>query len=77
MPCGLPSFLFSATLFSGDCQGIARRQARFPLTSSENAAFFGALTLRPCAPHFFIGGIAPYVAEVFSAIALKTSCYPP
>ena len=27
-------------------------------------------------PHFSTGGIAPYVAEVFSAIALKTSCYP-
>ena len=24
----------------------------FPLTPSENAAFFGALTLRPCVPHF-------------------------
>ena len=32
---------------------------RFPLTPSENAALFWVLTLRPCAPHFFIGGLSP------------------
>ena len=47
--------------FSGKCQGAARRQARFPLTSSENAAFFGALTLRLCVPHFSTGRLSPYV----------------
>ena len=35
---------------------------RFPLTSSENAAFFVALTLRLCVPHFSTGGLSPYVA---------------
>ena len=35
---------------------------RFPLTPSENAAFFGALTLRLCVPHFSTGGLSPYVA---------------
>ena len=34
----------------------------FPLTPSENAAFFGALTLRLCVPHFSTGGLSPYVA---------------
>ena len=31
----------------------------FLLTPSENVAFFGALTLRLCAPHFFHRGIIP------------------
>ena len=42
----------------------------------QNAALSWVLTLRLCAPHFSTGGLAPYVAEVFSAVALKTSCYP-
>ena len=50
---------------------------RFPLPPSENAALFWVLTLRLRAPHFSTGGVAPYVAEVFSAVALKTSCSPP
>ena len=33
----------------------------FPLTPSENAAFFGALTLRLCVPHFSTGRLSPYV----------------
>ena len=76
MPFGLPRFPLLQR-FSGKCQGAARRQARFPLTPSENAALSWVLALRLCVPHFSTGGVAPYVAEVFSAAALKTSCYPP
>ncbi len=50
---------------------------RFPLTPSENAAWGYVVAQRLDAPHFSTGGVAPYVAEVFSAAALKTSCYPP
>ena len=76
MPFGLPRFPLLQR-FSGKCQGAARRQARFPLTPSENAAWGYVVAQRLDAPHFSTGGVAPYVAEVFSAIALKTSCYPP
>ena len=49
----------------------------FPLTPSENAAWGYVVAQRLDAPHFSTGGVAPYVAEVFSAVALKTSCSPP
>ena len=46
MPCGLPSFLFSATLFSGDCQRVARRQVRFP---PQTPRAYGTNRLTPAA----------------------------
>ena len=52
---------------AGRCGGNSRslrslkcgRNLRFPLTPSENAGLFWVLTLRSCAPHFFIGGLSP------------------
>ena len=75
-PTNAPSLTVSAKAFRGLPRSCPP-QARFPLTPSENAALSWVLTLRLCAPHFSTGGLAPYVAEVFSAVALKTSCYPP
>ena len=47
-----------------------------PLTPSENAAFFGALTLRPCAPHFFIGDYPP-LRSFFSAFGSQKTAVTP